>query len=179
LSTILILAVVFSLVCLAIHKVTRPGNLLAFLSDATGYSWFSKPLFDCLLCMGGIWSLVQCAAFHYRYGFADPAYQIPLICILTIGINGFISILMQIASVHETICFHIQTIAANAESTKGRGLRILGSVRLSDLRRGLEGSGQRKHKRSDLPKHGKDRAVKTKAVRGKRSPAVSTSKRSR
>jgi hypothetical protein len=54
-----------SLIITAIHVSFREGMLFGWLADRLNFffdrlkiGWMAKPLYDCLPCMGGIWSLV-------------------------------------------------------------------------------------------------------------------------
>lgn len=86
-------ALIISLVCVAVHLVTRPGYLMDWVGTLSQYLpyYFVKPLYDCLLCMGGVWGLSGALLMGYR----QPG-ELLLIMLLTLGMNGIISLIESI-----------------------------------------------------------------------------------
>lgn len=92
--------VILSLIITAIHACTWDGMILAKprewlgdLLDKWNISVLRKPLFECLTCMGGIYSIII-----YPILFGWSWYIIP-VALGVIGLNTIISIL--IAKVYE------------------------------------------------------------------------------
>ena len=57
--------IILSLIITAIHATTwegmifhRPAEWLGGVLDSFCISFLRKPLFECLICMGGVWTLV-------------------------------------------------------------------------------------------------------------------------
>ena len=57
--------IILSLIITAVHVTTwegmifnRPAEWLGEVFDKFGISILRKPIFDCLICMGGVWTLV-------------------------------------------------------------------------------------------------------------------------
>lgn len=102
------IALIISLICSAVHFVTREHHLLHPINAITYCwpSWIVKPFYDCILCMGGVWGLTgSVTAFYFsQESFSlQSIYKIAITTICVIGINGVIAIL---ESIHE----HLQII---------------------------------------------------------------------
>jgi hypothetical protein len=84
----LLQAIQISLIILAIHALYWEGMLLyRFRYDASP-SWVRKPLYECLICMSSVWTIVCCLYMNF-WGhinhFADLSI-IPLM-LMVCGIN--------------------------------------------------------------------------------------------
>lgn len=92
--------IIISLVCTSVHLVTREGRLMHWFYRLCFRlpSWIKKPLYDCLLCMGGIWGLTL--SWHIGYNIHDMI----LIAICVIALNGITDLIQSIFNVLQIIC---------------------------------------------------------------------------
>lgn len=88
----MIKALEISLIILAIHVSMWQGMIFGWLRiavanwiDKLNMGWIKKPLFDCLICMGGWYSIV---IYLILWGFDINMFKIML---EVIGINTIIS----------------------------------------------------------------------------------------
>lgn len=84
--------IIISLIITAIHATTwegmlfhRPALMLGDLLDKLRLSVLRKPLFECLICMGGVYTL---AIYPMLYGLS---WQIVPVMLGVIGMNTLIS----------------------------------------------------------------------------------------
>ncbi len=89
-------AITISLIITAIHEVTKDGMLLerlrvfaANILDKARVPILKKPLFECLICMGGIWTL---AIYPALYGLD---WEIIPTMAAVIGLNTLIAYLTE------------------------------------------------------------------------------------
>lgn len=87
--------ITISLIITAIHVCTWDGMILYRLAERVGgvldifhLSVLRKPLFECLICMGGIWTL---AIYPVLYGWS---WKIIPTALCVIGLNAIISSLL-------------------------------------------------------------------------------------
>ncbi len=83
---ILLKYIEISLIITAVYVSFRNGMLFGWLADRLNFlfdrlkiGWLAKPLYDCLPCMGGVWSLVLMPAEMWIPGL-----------FVVIGINSII-----------------------------------------------------------------------------------------
>lgn len=84
--------VILSLIITAIHVCTwegmiffRPANALGEFLDRLHLSVLRKPLFECLVCMGGVWTII---VYPVLFGFS---WQVLPTMVAVIGLNSIIA----------------------------------------------------------------------------------------
>lgn len=91
----IILIFIISLICCSVHFVTRQGNLLhgikVFTQDWP--YWITKPMHDCVLCMGGVWGVSLFLLFNFLFHLSLPWYWAVIVPICVIGLNGIVALL--------------------------------------------------------------------------------------
>lgn len=85
--------ITISLIITAIHVSMLHGMIFDFVREWLETKlpeWLQKPLFSCIICMGGVWTLIL---FPILYGFID--FRIIFVVLQVIGLNTIISILIS------------------------------------------------------------------------------------
>lgn len=92
--------IITSLIITAIHVTTWDGMIfhsaaewLGQFLDIMGVSVLRKPLFECLICMGGIWTF---AIYPILYGIS---WNVVPVAVAVIGLNTIVSLV--ICKLHE------------------------------------------------------------------------------
>lgn len=85
--------ITISLIITAIHVTMLQGMVFSFVRDFLEKKfpeWLQKPLFSCIICMGGVWTLIL-------YPILYQCIEINTIFVMlqVIGLNTIISILIS------------------------------------------------------------------------------------
>ncbi len=85
--------ITISLIITAIHVSMLHGMIFYFVREWLELKlpeWLQKPLFSCIICMGGCWTVIL---FPLLYGYID--FRIIFVALQVIGLNTIISILIS------------------------------------------------------------------------------------
>jgi hypothetical protein len=89
-----------SLAITAIHvTIVWPGMLLNFIEPVLSHRlpvWLKKPLYECMICMASIWTIV----FSFAFGFKPPS-----------GVWGLAFAVLVVAGVNTLVCVGLEKLS--------------------------------------------------------------------